>query len=242
LQAPKYQHLKGKPSVFIAAGIGITPVVSMLKSISKTDEDVYLILAAKGNNLLCFKEEINQICHNNKNIKVHIFFSRESVRDKANIYDSWEYHNKRVDMQSLESILQNRRHFNFYICGPDEMSGSLVKEIKIWKGRHSPIHVETFSTNKDGKNQIDNKKVMQVHFIKSNKTIEWDHDYKNILEFAESNDIILEAGCTFGECGACSTKIVAGRVEYNYNTAARAVRGNCLPCSCHLASDISLDA
>lgn len=237
-----HQHIKGKPSVFIAAGIGITPILSMLKSVSKTNEDIYLILAAKEKNLLCFKEEIHQIFKNNPNIKVHLFFSQESMTNKSDRDDSWEYHNKRLDMQSLKSILQKKKHFNFYICGPEGMMEFLVNEIAIWKGKHSPIHTEAFGTNKTNINQIDNKKVIQVHFIKSNKTVEWDHDYKNILEFAESNDIRLEAGCMFGECGACSTKLVDGSVDYNYETATKAVKGNCLPCSCHPTSNISLDA
>jgi len=237
-----HQQIKGKPSVFIAAGIGITPILSMLKSLSKTKEEICLILAAKENNLMCFKEEINQLCTENPNIEVHVFLSQEVAIDQINIYGSWKYHNKRVDIQSLKSILQSKKNFNFYICGPEAMTETLVNEISIWKGKHSPIHTETFGTGKVGMNQFDDKKVIQVHFLKSNKTVEWDHDYKNILEFAESNDISLESGCTFGECGACSTKIVDGSVDYNFTTAAKVAKGNCLPCSCHPTSDIRLDA
>lgn len=237
-----HRRKKGKPSVFIAGGIGITPVISMLKSISKADEDIFVILAVKERNLLIFKDELTQICHNNKNIKVHVFFSREPLTDKRDIHETWEYYFKRIDIQSLKSILPERRHFNFYICGPEKMAEYLISEITAWKGKQCPIHTEAFSTNRSVKTQIDSNKVMQVHFMKSNKTIEWDHDYRNILEFAESNDIHLEAGCMFGECGACSTKIVSGSVDYNYNTAIKPAKGNCLPCSCHPVSDINLDA
>jgi ferredoxin len=156
--------------------------------------------------------------------------------------ESWKYYNQRLDMQSLKSILQKGKNFNFFICGPEKMTEALVDEITAWKEKQSPIHTETFGQNKTNINPIDNKKVIQVHFVKSNKTIEWDHDYRNILEFAESNDIRLEAGCMFGECGACSTKLVSGDVGYNYETATKPVKGNCLVCSCHPVSDISLDA
>lgn len=167
-----HQHMKGKPTVFIAAGIGITPILSMLKSIDKTREDIYVILAAKGKDLLCFKEEIKQIGIDNPTIKVYLFFSRESAINQDNIYKSWEFHTKRLDMQSLKYILQKGKHFNFYICGPEKMMESLANEITIWKGKQSPIHTETFSTKKANHNQIDNSKVLQVYFAKSNKTVE----------------------------------------------------------------------
>ena len=245
-KAPKgsfvHQHIKGKPTVFIAAGIGITPVLSMLKSITKTNEDIWLILAAKGKDYLCFEDEIKQVYKDNPNINVHLFFSREAVTSQNDLPESWKYYNQRLDMLSLKSILQKGKHFNFYICGPEKMTQTLVDEITIWKGKQSPVQTETFGLNNANINPIDNKKVIQVHFVKSNKTVEWDHDYRNILEFAESNDIRLEAGCMFGECGACSTKLVSGNVGYNYETATKPAKGNCLVCSCHPVSDISLDA
>lgn len=237
-----YQHNAGKQSVFIAAGIGITSILSMLKSIKKTSEDIVLILAVKEKKLLCFTQEINEICSNNPSIKVHVFFSRESQSGVDVTTDSWQYHYQRIDIQSLKNILQKGKHFNFYICGPEKMTEYLVNEIKIWKGKKSRIHTESFARIDVSKNLIDNKKVIQIHFVKSNKTVEWDHEYRNILEFAESNDIWMEAGCMFGECGACSTKVVEGSFDYNYETATKPVRGNCLPCSCHPVSDLILEA
>jgi len=140
-----HKPAKGNPDVFIAAGIGITPILAMLKSIGKTSENIYLILAAKGQNLLCFKEEIKQICEGNPTIKVHVFFSRESMKNRKTMPDSWQYYNKRIDIQSVKSILKAGKHFNFYICGPEKMTESLVNEIGIWKGKKSPIHTETFT-------------------------------------------------------------------------------------------------
>ena len=237
-----YKRIKGKPSVLIAAGIGITPILSMLKSISDTSEEIHLMLAVKERRLLCFADEIKQICKNNPKIKVHLFFSRDPMAGKEDIPDAWECHHNRIDIQSLKSLLHKGKHFNFFICGPEKMMESLVNEIGIWKGKNSPVHTETFRAMQADQYQADHKKVIQVHFARSNKTVEWDHEYRNILEFAESNEIRMEAGCMFGECGACSTKVVAGNIAYNYETAAKPVKGNCLPCSCHPLSDISLDA
>ena len=61
---------------------------------------------------------------------------------------------------------------------------------------------ESFGTQKKTKNQPDLNKEIQVHFTKSDISVAWDDEYANILEFAESNGVSLEAGCMFGECGA----------------------------------------
>lgn len=236
------QPKKRKLSVFIAAGIGITPILSMLKSSQETHDAQYLILAAREESLLSFKKEIHQICQNHHNMKVDVFFSQKPVVAMNKVYDSWQYHAKHLDIDEVKEILPDKRDFNFYICGPEKMTTSLINGINMWKGKRTDIHTETFGIQKKALNQIARAKDIQVHFLKSNKTVKWDHDYTNILEFAESNDVRLEAGCMFGECGACSTKIEKGTVIYNYHTAMKPVKGNCLPCSCHPISDINLDA
>ncbi len=236
-----YKPAKRSLSVFIAAGIGITPILAMLKSVAKTSkEEAYLILAAKDNTRLCFKEEIDQLCEENPKIKVHVFFSLDPNLG-ADSNKSWQYYRQRFDMQLLKSLLPSGNHFSFYICGPEKMTAQLVEGIAEWKGRKSQIYTESFGTDKDYILPNEKSKVMQVHFQRSNRTVQWDHEFKNILEFAESNEIILDAGCMFGECGACSTKLISGTVEYNHETAAKPLTGNCLVCSCRPSSDVILD-
>ncbi len=236
------QPTMGKPTVLIAAGIGITPILSMLNALTETDGEVYLFLAAKDNHLLCFKEEIAQFCKSNRNVAVHVYFSQPDVKHENELHQLWTYHNQRIDIESIKEVLPNDKNYNFYICTPKNMMDLLVKEITNWKGANSPIYKETFGTNKKIERVIEPKKAIHVYFSKSNKTIEWQPDFKNILEFAESNDIRMEAGCMFGECGACSTKLVDGTVDYNYETATKPANGNCLPCSCRPSSDITIDA
>lgn len=87
------------------------------------------------------------------------------------------------------------------------MTSQLVEGIAKWKGHKSKIYTESFGADTDYVLPNDKSKVIQVHFQRSNLTVQWDHEFKNILEFAESKEIILDAGCMFGKCGACSTKL-----------------------------------
>jgi ferredoxin len=103
------------------------------------------------------------------------------------------------------------------------------------------MYSESFGTEKPGIKIQDGSKEFNVHFAKSKKTVQWDHEYTNILEFAESQDVTMEAGCMFGECGACSTQLISGSVDYHHQTATNPVKGNCLPCSSFPTSDITLN-
>ena len=105
------------------------------------------------------------------------------------------------------------------------------------------IHTESFCQNRD----FDRPGAVptghvEVTFARSNRTLPWDSESRNLLEFAESNGIAMEAGCMFGECGACSTRIDHGDIEYNYTTAMQPKPGHCLPCSCRPKSAITLEA
>ncbi len=233
---------KRKPRVFIGAGIGITPILSMLHSIQKSNEEIFLVLAVKENKLLAFKNELQQICKRYQNIHVNVFFSKEATPAADKHFGTWHFHAGRLNIESLKSILPEQKNFSFYICGPKEMNETFTLEINKWKRGKSIVHTETFGIQNESKNNAGTNKEVLVHFAKTGKTITWDNEHSNILEFAESNGISLEAGCMFGECGACNTKIENGEVAYNFNTAVKPTTGNCLPCSCQPTSNIVLDA
>ena len=229
-------------NVFIAAGIGVTPILSMLKSIKKMKSDYFLFLCVKDEEHLIFKEEILQLTNLHPKLKVIACYSRVSSPHVEQNIPFWKEFNQRLDISTLKSVLPDSITFDTYICGPEKMTSTLMEEIRNWKGDEVKIYTELFGIQISKKERAFNAKNIQVHFSKSDKTIAWDHSFHNILEFAESNDINLEAGCMFGECGACSTGFDHGKVEYNFQTAAKPAKGNCLPCSCVPISDIKLEA
>lgn len=232
---------KRKLSVFIAAGIGITPILPMLRSLEGTREDVYLFIAARDEKLMVFKKELKEICNKNANLIVKVFLSRRAESVSKKFDQNWQVYRRRLTLDDLKNILPDNRDFNFFICGPDKMNEEFKQEIEKWKGSKTIVNQEKFGVvNTSDKSNSPNN--ILVRFKKSNKTISWNNEFVNVLEFAESNGISLEAGCMFGECGACSTKVIKGDVEYNFNTAAKPSKGNCLPCSCRPGSDLELDA
>jgi ferredoxin-NADP reductase len=236
------QKDKRATRMFIAAGIGITPIFSMINSIEASSKEIHLMLAVKEEELLCFQDQLIEISARNPNLKVYVFLSRKAAEALAKTNVSWQFFNKRLDMDFLKQQFSNHRKLSFYICGPEKMTAELTEGIISWKGRRASVYTENFGTQKVGVKIQDGSKELNVYFAKSNKAVQWDHDYHNILEFAESHDVKLEAGCMFGECGACSTQLISGSVDYHHQTATSPAKGNCLPCSSFPTSDITLNA
>jgi ferredoxin len=84
--------------------------------------------------------------------------------------------------------------------------------------------------------------VLQVHFALSNLSRDWDEKYESLLDFAEDLHIDISAGCRYGDCGTCSTQLLAGAVKYNHATGIDPDQGYCLPCSCRPRTSITLNA
>ena len=116
-------------------------------SIQNSNEEIFLILAAKENKLLAFKNELQQICKQHQNIHINIFFSKETAPEFDNSYSTWRFHEGRLNLESLKSILPEKKNFSFYICGPSEMNETFTFEIDKWKRGKSIVHTETFSSN-----------------------------------------------------------------------------------------------
>lgn len=79
-----------------------------------------------------------------------------------------------------------------------------------------------------------------VTFFRSGKTIAW-VECGTLLDFAEANDIEINAGCRYGDCATCQTTLMEGSVSYLHETAVSPDEGTCLPCSCVPVSSITLD-
>ncbi len=217
-----------RPMVLVAGGIGITPILAMLKGTLayKPKRIAHLFLSFRSEELAVFTKEIEDITAKYPQLRVTTRFTGgEQGRFTA------------------QDLIQNvtSRKADIYLCGPDAMMQELTRGLTDLGIAEERIHTESFNQGKDGE---DSSAVGQheVTFLRSGKTFTWDNEYRNILEFAESNGITLDAGCMFGECGACATKVAEGEVTYNYNTATKPQPGQCLVCSCRPASKLTLDA
>ena len=241
-----------KPVVLIAGGIGITPLLSMVKSIAilNPGKTVYFFYGVNESSDHSFQMELQQIRANYDNVCITTFYNMVRFGDVKGLHYDYEGF---INVQTILQITQEI-HLGYYICGPGGMMSYIRGELEKLGVSSDHIHTESFNNQNDQsleeqEHELASKQdkrlagtEFSIEFLKSGKTLLWDKRYRSILEFAEGNDIEISSGCLFGDCGTCLTEIKEGNVHYLHQTLITAEKGKCLPCSCVPTSDVVLEA
>ena len=105
-------NFKNKPLILISAGIGVTPLLSMLYEESKYRDNIYFVQAVHNSKMHPFKNNIDGICKF-RNLNNIVFYSKPLASDKEGVdYDF----TGRVSQEWIESNLP--LDGEFYFCGP----------------------------------------------------------------------------------------------------------------------------
>lgn len=215
-----------KRYVAFAAGSGITPVLSIIKTILMTEpkSQVYLIYGNRGRNSIIFREEIEGL--KNKYIdrlSVYHILSRE--------HGDTELLFGRIDKEKtklfLDNIITPEEIDECFLCGPEEMIFG-VKDALLEAGVDSKkVHFELFTTGDGGQKAKERKerpageddKHSKVDIILDGTLIKMDMSYygNTILEAATEMGADLPYSCKGGVCSTCRAKVVEGEVEMDVN-------------------------
>ena len=119
----------------------------------------------------------------------------------------------------LRRTLPHGRH-QFYVCGPSAM-------MEVWSRRFgwgvpaTHIHYEAFgpASARAGAAPIAaephaRRLPIDISFDASGRTLAWDGRDPNLLDFAERHGVHMESGCRSGSCGSCETRLLSGRSRY----------------------------
>lgn len=135
-----YPHEKS--TVLVAGGVGITPVISILRFMSSQDKDKDVMLLwgiNHRNDLICY-DEIKEIQKTIKNFVLIPVASND---------DQWEGEKGFIDKEKIERLLSKNGFLNkesgFYICGPRLMLDSVIKSLKQVGINKKNVHFERFS-------------------------------------------------------------------------------------------------
>ncbi len=234
-----------KNYALFAAGSGITPILSIAKSILNDDatSTVHLFYGNKGFASIVYREELEAL--KNKYLDrlslVHIL-SRESLGNplqKGRI-------DKEKTLALKERYFKDQQIDDVFICGPEEMIMG-VKEALIEKGMDAKhIHFELFNTSSVKKEAKADENRAE---IAANVTIILDGDEleialsstgENILDAAQKAGADLPYACKGGVCCTCKAKIMEGSAVMDVNYALEPDEieaGYILTCQAHPTSE-----
>ena len=233
--------------VFVAAGIGITPVFSMLSTILQehSARPVVLFYGVRNSTEHAFNEQLTALARQHKLFQYVPCYSQPLPTDRLG-YDYVA--GQRIDIDLLRKIMPHAA-FPIYLCGPGSFMEAMVGGLKSWGVAESDIHYEAFgpatvkSLQSASTASPASSHHVRVTFRKSGQTTQWEQQTTSILEHGEEHDLSLPSGCRSGNCGMCAIKLLAGKVRYLRKPSAEIPGGYCLSCvAVPENNDLILDA
>ncbi|MDR5738958.1 pyridoxamine 5'-phosphate oxidase family protein [Caballeronia sp. LZ016] len=236
---------EARPAVLLAAGVGITPMLAMLRHIvyeglrTRRVRPTWLIASARTLASRAFAAEIDALSQSAGGA-VHVIrvLSDTQGADSARDYDV----SGRIDIDLLKGRLPFD-DYDFYLCGPGAFMQSLYDGLRALNVADARIHAEAFgpaSLNRDVGQRPTRPPATQavaVRFTKSNRAAEWKPESGSLLELAEASGVEAESDCRGGTCGTCRTRIVKGAVSYGKAPEFHAAGNEALICCAIPAAD-----
>lgn len=132
------------PLVLISGGVGLTPLMSMLNTTvnEKSDREIFYIHAAINSHFHAFKNHVNDLASEHKNIKSFTIYEKPSEEDKEmKNFDKEGY----ISLEWLQQILPGKEA-EFYFCGPEPFMKAVNKDLKQWGVSEEHLHYEFFGS------------------------------------------------------------------------------------------------
>lgn len=232
--------LEPRPAVLIAAGVGITPILSMLRSIvfeglrKRRIRPTWVFQAARNLSERAFAAELAELAAAAQGaVKLVRVLDDITGAEEGSDYDA----QGRIDAQLLRGTLPFDA-YDFYMCGPPPfMQGlyDMLSDIGVPDGR---IHAEAFGPASLMR-RVPEQAVplapaatapVPVAFMKSGKEARWTPEAGSLLELAEARGLAPAFGCRSGTCGTCVTRVLQGKVTYAAPPAAAVAEDEALIC------------
>jgi len=131
-----------RPVVLISAGVGVTPMISLLHALTNSDRPVTFVQGARNSEYHPFANEVSEILNQHSHIAGHIAYSQPLAHDVAGQHFD---HHGRIDRQLLSAVLEDTDlDADFYLCGPPMMLADLGAWLADKGVLDSQIHIESF--------------------------------------------------------------------------------------------------
>ena len=234
-----------KNYIAFAAGSGITPILSMVKSVLENEPSANFTLVY-GNKSVAdtiFYDELNSLKETYPNqFKLHYIFSREEVKNQLR---------GRIDKSVTNYFVKNMyKETTFdaaYLCGPEEMINAVTSTLKENYFTTENIHFELFtvSVDEEALEEVKEGNTKITVLLDDEETTFSMQQTDDILAATLRNDLDPPYSCQGGVCSSCLAKVTEGKAVMVKNTIltdGEIEEGFILTCQAHpTTSTISID-
>jgi ring-1,2-phenylacetyl-CoA epoxidase subunit PaaE len=253
----KPDHDKKRNLYFIAAGSGITPILSMIKTIVVEEpmSICHLLYGSRSEDNIIFKDSLEELenKYSGQLFIKHTLSSplKEKEKGLSGLFKkskiSWKGETGRISKEKIENFLDlknnalNENHY--FLCGPGDLIITATKVLENRGVSEEYINREYFNT------PIPSENVNTINGISSSVKVHLNGD---IIEFqTDGKKAILDElinlkknppySCTSGACSSCMAKVINGKVDMEVCFAldeADLANGLILTCQARPTTDI----
>lgn len=188
--------------LFITAGSGITPVMSMLRSLiaqERLPDAVHIHYAPHAYDVI-FGQELKELAAKHPRYMLHLMFTRELGDARS--------HERHFSPAQLNELVPDWREREAYACGPQALIDAVESHWQdAGKARH--VHVERFRAPMA---PVGDATGGAVQFTVAGKTVQAD-GVTPLLRVAEDAGLNPQHGCRMGICHTCPKRLLSGQVR-----------------------------
>lgn len=247
-------EIGNRPIVMLAAGVGITPIYSMLCSLLNHSQrgpgqpPVILFHGTANRREHLFAAEIAELSASHPQFVVVNCYSQG---DSGEVDEKVPCHfRERVSIRLVQRLLPSL-DAEFYLCGPpafmrESYSGLIDAGVSPYD-----IHFEAFGPASldvakvthplENETAIADSMAGLIAFTRSGKKVSCPSG-KSVLELAEDLEIPIDSGCRAGNCGTCAVRLLKGSVRYLKSNSTDPEAGTVLACIAQPEGEIQVEA
>ena len=248
------RHAAGK-YLFLSAGSGITPLMSMSRSHHELgeDRDIVFVHSARTPDDIIFARELDLIATNHQRFRTSFVCERQGSRT------NWPGITGFLTLPLLRLIAPDFMEREIFTCGPAPYMSAVRAMLDEAGFDRTHYHEESFSfdalppaeqaaasegaATPEADTPADGATKFSVTFTKMRRDIECG-GHEHVLDAAKRAGVRLPSSCTQGMCGTCKVKLVSGQVDMRHNGGIRQReidQGMVLLCCSKPLSDLVVD-
>jgi ring-1,2-phenylacetyl-CoA epoxidase subunit PaaE len=205
-----------KNYIAFAAGSGITPVLSMVKTVleNESSSTFTLIYGNKSTENTIFKSELDALHQTHANFNLHYVFSQEQVEgSKFGRIDS------EITNHFVKDLYNNITFEAAFLCGPEEMINVVSETLQQHSFTKENVFFELFTASTEENDVAIPEGKTAITVLLDDEETTFIMDKKDdILAASLRNDLDAPYSCQGGVCSSCLCKVTEGKAVMTKNS------------------------